>query len=439
MWRLPNTLEFFSDIGRDHFVLLRSVQTHKPPLLGPSNSALPLNQSPIYYYLNVPVFLLSGYSAYTTFITLILLSVGVFTLLFLFFGTHKNGIKLLYTIILLVTFHPQFVIQSRYPWNPTFTVPFLLLSIFLLLLEWKQKRYIWGFSLAVAIAVGCSYSVIPTVVVLVGYVIWKKKCALRDLLISLLSSFTLVFLPLFIVELRTHFLVTKRMLLELHLVGNHIDYLFKLKSFFAYMIGTEAYYLWPTILVLFVIVVCFFSKPKPQLFWPFILSAVLTIFSPFPLGTHYIFGVTILFFFTVATMRNYIRVPLLIFFLVLWIPQLYKELGNVPHRTIPQLETCAKQVCQNEHVPLYVSEQAWHSYHYAPDWLFFLAKNGCSVADVTQSPGFAERMAVVVDQSSYEHGKTAYNELTLFGSSTVDTAYSCDGNISVVMLQKSTP
>lgn len=430
VWRLPHTLEFFSDIGRDHFVLLGAVQKVKPPLLGPSNSALPLNQSPIYYYLNFPVFLLSGFSPYTTFVTLLILFVSVF---WIGYRWYREKI---FPIILLSTVHPQFLSQMRYPWNPTFTVPFLLLALFTLNRNWAQKRYIWIFSLCMAIAVGCSYSVLPTVIVLVIYVVWKKNQSILSILFPLASSFFLVFLPLLLVELRTDFLLTKRMGIELTSIGAGVSYWQKIRELSSYVLGVDPVATWPIFCVLGIIALACIARPRPRLLWVLISSLILTLLAPFRMGPHYIFGVTTVLFVVIATLPKKIRFLLFVCLLIIWVPQLSAQLTYVPRRTVRQLEACAKDICQKEKSPLYVSVQAWHSYHYAPDWMFFFAKSGCSVADVTQSPGYARRMAVVVDQSSYEHGKTAYNELTLFGSSSVDTTYSCEGDISVVMIEQ---
>jgi hypothetical protein len=410
--------------------MLTAVQKMKPPLLGPSNSALPLSQSPIYYYLNLPFFIVSAASPYTTFVTLLSLCICVFWIGYIWHGQK------IFPLILLITLHPQFVSQMRYPWNPTFTVPFLLLSLFVLGRDWKQRRYIWFFSLSAAIAVGCSYSVLPTVVVLVAYSLWKKNNSIPSILVPLLSSFFLVFLPLLIVELRTNFLLTKRMGVELVRIGEGVRYLQKIKELASYTLGIDPVQTWPAFFLLGIIFLAAISRPRPQLLRVFLLSLLLTILSPFRMGSHYIFGVAILLFVVIATLPQKVRLIVFAGLLIVWLPQLRAQLTYVPRRSVKQLEACAQKICQSEKMPLFVSEQAWHSYHYAPDWLFFLGKHGCTVADVTQSPGFAKRMAVVVDQSSYEHGKTAYNELTLFGPSTVDTTYTCDGNISVVMLQQ---
>lgn len=449
IWRIDKTFEFFSDTGRDHYVLIRAFQTRKPPLLGPSNGAMPFNQSPIYFYLNVPVFLLTNASPYTTSITLTILYLGSFLVGVYIFRNNTKVLILLGILILLITLHPQFIEQHRHPWNPTFTVPFLLVSMYMVLkknLEYRGGR--WLFAGGIAFALGCSYSVFPTALTLAVYVIWSKKASIRQLLFPFFGTHFLIFLPLLLVELRSQFMMTKRMILEiqLHEIGSRVNYGDKVRALFAYLVGTNINN-WLTIGIVFGVLavsifLCLRAKGEKRnsyhLFFSalFGLSFLLTILSPFRLEPHYIFGVLLLFLLTVASMKRFLLIPLVLFIFSIWIPQLNKQLFQVPHRTIASLDSCAKAVCAKQKDPLYVSVQAWHSYHYAPDYMFFFNKHGCFARDVTQDPGVAIKMAVVSDNSSYEHGKTAFNELTLFGPATLEDTYQCEGNIVVNILKE---
>lgn len=85
---------------------------------------------------------------------------------------------------------------------------------------------------------------------------------------------------------------------------------------------------------------------------------------------------------------------------------------------------------------MFVSLQGFYGFHAGPEYRFVFKKAGCDIKDVETEPSAASFMATVIDNSTYEHGKTAYNELTLFGSSKVDHAYTCDGNIQVMILKK---
>lgn len=69
VYRLPSTLFFFNDMGRDLLVLWESWEHKKPFLLGPQNSALPFNQPALYFYSLYPAFLLTGMSLFTHTVT----------------------------------------------------------------------------------------------------------------------------------------------------------------------------------------------------------------------------------------------------------------------------------------------------------------------------------------------------------------------------------
>jgi len=51
LYNINNSLFFINDTGRDMAVLQSWQNTGKIPLLGPQTSALPINQSAIYFYL----------------------------------------------------------------------------------------------------------------------------------------------------------------------------------------------------------------------------------------------------------------------------------------------------------------------------------------------------------------------------------------------------
>ena len=100
------------------------------------------------------------------------------------------------------------------------------------------------------------------------------------------------------------------------------------------------------------------------------------------------------------------------------------------------MENCAKYICQFERDPMYISVQAWYIYHKTPEYQFIFTKNGCNLADITSLPNWSDKMMVIADNETYEHGKTAFNELTLFGNSVVEKEYVCESNLKVYILKK---
>ena len=86
---------------------------------------------------------------------------------------------------------------------------------------------------------------------------------------------------------------------------------------------------------------------------------------------------------------------------------------------------------------MYVSVQAgFHSFHAGQEHRFLMRRNGCMVPTLDEEPTAANLHAVVADFSTYDHNKTAYNELTQFGPSTVAREYMCSDNFKVYILQR---
>ena len=106
-------------------------------------------------------------------------------------------------------------------------------------------------------------------------------------------------------------------------------------------------------------------------------------------------------------------------------------------RSLTETQACAQQICQTIKVPLFVSVQANnHAYHNGMEYQYLLRAAGCNMQDIVTQPDQAQHMVVVVDNSTYEHGKTAYNELTLFGPSTVQETISCTPKLQAVILKR---
>jgi hypothetical protein len=76
-------------MGRDLQVLFDMIQNHKPVLLGPQTSALPINQSPLYFYLLLPFYILTNQSFLSASITLSFVYITLFIFSLYQFRTDK--------------------------------------------------------------------------------------------------------------------------------------------------------------------------------------------------------------------------------------------------------------------------------------------------------------------------------------------------------------
>ena len=101
-----------------------------PPLLGPLTSALPFNQSAVYFYLLYPGYLLFGGHPISSVFTLIIFYLIVFVFLFVFLKKNSNLATSLLITFYLISVHPQFIIQNRFVWNPSFIPPLIFVSIY---------------------------------------------------------------------------------------------------------------------------------------------------------------------------------------------------------------------------------------------------------------------------------------------------------------------
>ena len=78
LFNLNSTMFFINDMGRDMLVIRDWLDSGKPPLLGPQTSALPINQTALYFYMMLPGYLLTNGSPLALFYTFCVMWVAVF-------------------------------------------------------------------------------------------------------------------------------------------------------------------------------------------------------------------------------------------------------------------------------------------------------------------------------------------------------------------------
>jgi len=444
---LETTMFFINDMGRDLLVLLDWQTTGKPPLLGPQTSALPINQSAIYFYMLMPAFLLTGGSPMTLFFTNAFVYCGAF--LFGLWSLRKHP-KLqigLLTFFFLVIMSPQYLVQSRFiVWNPSFVTPFLgmaLVAFYLLTEKFSRNRLIFfAFSLATAISI--SYSVAPAFIAINAYLIffWKKN-RIKTLFLEMFALFV-VNLPTVLFEIKHKFVLTSTLLDRgtMPQKANDISFITKFNSLFGYGLELKS---WPLVVAVILLAVIIFwyakSKKNAELrFFAILLASTITVtfLVPLTIHTHYIFGFTTLLFLCIATLP---KAPKILFLSVITAYYLFdmtkSGLFNHASRTYQQMSSCFATVCKEFKEPMFVSVQAnFHPYHNGPEHRYMLKKSGCDVRYIEEPGASAHLMTVVLDDSSYQHGVTAYNELTMFGKSKEVKRFDCQYNFGAVILRK---
>ncbi len=455
LYRLPETLYFWGDIGRDHEMLMEMVQERKPTLLGPGNSQLPFNQSAWYFYLNLPVFILTSYSPLTTAFTGIGLNIIASFILFRQIKNDQSSQKVFTKLVpfiffsLLYLFHPFVLEQQRSTWNPAFAVPFLIVGIGIF---WKlldegdiSKKFIVLSALCFSFAVGMTYAVIPILFfVILMFLFSLPKEKRLFFLSSLVGSFLIVFLPHILFELRYDFLLTKQVL-QFERSNQTVPFLSLIDSGLVQLVGfkeVRTVSMRAVFIILILLVVGIFQLPEKRkknvlkLIFIFVCSYISSTLFIDEFHSHYVLGFIVLFLFIVMNLPEIWKVLIAMVLLFYWSGIITTEFTRAPHRTISDLETCAEKVCAQYTEPMYLSAQAWHDFHSGYDYSFFFNKHGCFTRDISTNPGMSDKMLVVADKADFDPATTAYHELTLFGEKELQDTILCGENMRVYQFKK---
>ena len=193
-----------------------------------------------------------------------------------------------------------------------------------------------------------------------------------------------------------------------------------------------------TLLILIVVVKHSANHHAQNAIILFTATLLITLIAPFTLNAHYIFGVVTLLFILIGTLNPNIAIPLSLGLSVLWLqPSLIKSYFIEAPRTVGETLACAQKICSTIQEPVTVSIQSgYQPYHDGQDWQYLFKRAGCDVLDINNPAQKSNKMLVVVDNSSYEQGKTQYHELTLFGPSIDTQTISCQPNLSIHVLKK---
>lgn len=448
-YNLQNSFSFLGDLARDSEKLMEWYQGSKPPLIGPNTILKIVNQSPWYFYLNAPVFFLFR-SPYTMTITLSLLSVLSF-IYSLFILRSKKEMPYILVLFFLIATHPIIVMQQRNPWNPTFAIPFLLSAIagFLYLKKTYQPviAFITAFSLALAL--GMTYSTTPVVFVLIAAILYflsgKKRLAW---VLHLIVSFGLVFGPLFIFEIRSHFFTLSRLATGLNIPAVHATLLGKISFLITYVLtGLTTFdtMKWQIVafFVLFLLNLIHADLDKKHnkdfLLFSFLLFIAIgvTLLMPFQQG-YYLFGIMMLLFLTISSMKPYILILTIMLCAVMWItPTSLEQYFNPVKQPVNTMNSCAERFCKQHPGNYYVSTNNQLGIHSGHDQSFFLNRNGCVSRDIVSFPRLNyDTMVVVADFAKFMPHKTSYYELEQFGKYKITDVFKCTENIQYYLLKK---
>jgi hypothetical protein len=446
-YNIKDSLFFFNDMGRDLWVLQNWQLSGKPPLLGPQTSVLPFNQSSIYfYYLYIFYFITKG-SVFSALFANAFLYVAMYIFGLYIFKKDQKFTNLLNITFFLISIHPQYIIQSRFVWNPSLVTPFIVSSVisFYLLIQKYSPKKLWFFSLSLAAAISISYSVIPLFVgLLVYWLIFVRKYFVK-LSFSMLVSFLLLNITTIFFEIRHKFLLTNSLLTKPSSPQLSISVSQKFHDLSQFVINLPNQNWNQYILFLFIIlsaVFCLknFKKKDISLFLNtiFLFTFLSYFIIPVSIQAHYVFPVISLLFLSIASgpiYRSFIIIAMLT-----WV--YLSPLNLVPYfspsrRTYNQMDKCFTKVCQEIKEPIFVSVQSnFQPYHHGPEHRYLLKKNGCNVVNIEENNQLSDKMALVVDGGDYDPQRTKFYELELLGQSKIIKTFECQINFKVHILQK---
>lgn len=191
LYRLPDTLQFLGDQGRDALRVARIFKQGDLVFIGPVTSIGNMYLGPLYYYFMVPWLWLSYPSPLGPAYAVALLAILTVPLTYIL-GKQVVGKQAALIATFLMTLSTVIISYSRFSWNPNPAPLFGLLLIWTLYKAWKTERRHWWLLTAVCFSVLIQLhyltllSFFPIAIVAV-YQLWvnrRKPKKLRPLLIT---------------------------------------------------------------------------------------------------------------------------------------------------------------------------------------------------------------------------------------------------------------
>lgn len=216
-YRLPATITFLEDEGRDLLMVKRMLDTGRPVLLGPQTSTGNMYLGPLYYYLITPALVLSrmdplGPAAF------IALSAVVTTYLLYLFGRRFLSPLAGYLAALMYAVFPLPVFFTRNSWNPNL-VPLVSLVVAWVVIELTgNSRKLWHYFVLGALFAALlqlhymSLVFIAAAALIVGVANLRRPRQLGLGIVLALTGFVIVLSPFLLFELRNHWVNTQALL-----------------------------------------------------------------------------------------------------------------------------------------------------------------------------------------------------------------------------------
>ncbi len=443
-YNIGQSLFLYNDMGRDLLVLLKWQKFGTIPIVGPQTSALPISQSPMYYYLLFPFYLITGQSPYSALLLNAFLYLLSYAVCLYLTKSQKTLRRAVHLVFLLMVFHPQFILQSRYVWNPSLLPPIVFMSLILFFISTNssKKMYVFYSIILAIVAASIHYSAIP---LLLAYFIviffTHRKQWVKSVIVGLVSF--IMFNLTTMVQLMKRLVATGVVFYSNQVFQVGSSFSKKMSDFVSYGLGLSQNII-GTFFVAILCVVLFFSIKQTKNknlrygFLIFLITFVTTFFSPFNLQAHYIFVLATVLFLCIGLLNWKMSVPIIIFLLIFYAStQNFLSYFRQAPRTYGQMNSCFKEFCQQFKEPVFVSTQSnLYPYHFGPEHRYLMLKNNCQMKEIEHDQKAADYMALVLDSGNYSD-KTSFYELDLFGKHKIVKTVMCQRNFGIVLLKKS--
>lgn len=445
-YNLDSSLLFSGDMGRDYQQLWEWSQDLTPPLLGPQTSAIAFYQSPIYFYLLMPVYVLSGGSLLANNLTVI----GWF-LIFIAIWMWIIKMKILkpwqLLILLAITsFQPEMIEQLRLVWNPSLLFPLLITGLVFWIKQQELPSWTtWAVAACWSLAISLNYSVIVVIGLLLAtglFIFDFKKNLLLIIKTGILLGLWL--LPLVVFEFR-HGVLLNTVLNYEGTIHTELNPVVKTERLLSYAYGN--FWQLGALLSLVAVAVGVWmwrtqTGPRTKLIslvMVLVVSLLVMIFLPVSVHSHYVFGLLAVLSLVIIQLPHSMAVITTGLLCLLWLPPILSGSYWQPaFRSLAETQSCGRQVCQYlDNNASFVTQHASHTHsNWGVEWRYLLNKNGCNSPDIYTDPEAANKMVVFAEQNTYIHSQTTYDELNRFGSSEVEKRWQCADTVEVIVLNR---
>ena len=417
--------------------------TGKPPLLGPQTSALPINQSAIYFYLLYPGFLLSHASPVAQNYLLVLFYLIFYIAAAIIFHKVKPSPPsyLIFGTILLTIIQPQLITQNRSVWNPSFVPPLIFSSIFSFyyLLQKFSTKLLLIFSASISLAISFSYSAAPLLIVFLIYWLIFNRQNFFKYVLAIATCLIIINFPTIIFESRHHILIPALFRPNSLETQSHLSSTQKTESITYCLTGNQNYYFVSIFIALFVLIYSYIRHRKLPFYLAFLyLGTVIGLYLiPITVQCHYLFPLICTTILLLACLPPALYVLLVLFILSIFAtPSQLKTYFQKAPRTYAEMSTCFQKYCSQFKQPTYVTVVSnYHPWHNGPESRYLLKQSGCSVLDIESGNSQSNYMTVVLDNGTFDT-KTNYYELGQFGNHQEINRLKCLPHLEVVTLTK---